>query len=205
MIGCREHININAPLPNGFRTELIGFNKMKVHGKGSVKDFESILQNIEYQNELFTPTPGKRKVHISIAEEKTKLQSDFWVVIRMEPNKKPVITLQGCKDINASPKRLREIGVPLCSNFNITYHGCSSSMNSPVNTVELLDKAVVKVFTCWRGSHNVANRFNKSNYSLDRKEKERTKEERKYKERRKEAEKDRKKQKEKVKERKKKS
>ncbi|KAK3717508.1 hypothetical protein QZH41_016840, partial [Actinostola sp. cb2023] len=145
LIGCREHININTPLPVGFRSELISFNKMKVHGTGSASDFETILKNIEYQNELFTPTEGKRKVHIDVTEEKTKTQSNMAVSITLEPNTKPLITVQGCVDKRVSAKRLMEIGIPLCSNLHITYQGCKPSMKSPVNTVELLDRAVVKV------------------------------------------------------------
>lgn len=68
---------------------------MKVHGSGSPKDFESILQNVEYQNELLTPTEGRRKVRITVTEKSTKLASDFTVIVRMEKNKKPVITVLG--------------------------------------------------------------------------------------------------------------
>lgn len=37
------------------------------------------------------------------------------------------------------------MGVPLCSNLEIVYDGCEPRMNSPVNTVKLLDRAVIKV------------------------------------------------------------
>jgi len=145
MIGCREHINIDTSLPKGFRSELVGFNKMKIHGVGSAKDFEYILKNIEYQNELFTPTEGSRKIHVSITEKTTNFNKEFTETVELDRNDKPVITVEGCKEVKVTKRRLRDIGVPVCSKLKINYHGCKPKMNTPVNTVKLLDRAVVKV------------------------------------------------------------
>lgn len=143
MFGCREHININTPLPKGFKSKLIGSNTMKVYGRGKPQEFETILQNIEYQNELFTPTLGVRKIKILPVQENTALQP-ITITIRIERNDKPVITVKGCADNAVELKHLKEIGVPVCSTFTIDYQGCKPS-DSPVNGVKLLDQAVVKV------------------------------------------------------------
>lgn len=143
MFGCREHININTPLPKGFKSELIGSNTMKIYGRGKPQDFENILQNIEYQNELFTPTLGERKIKILPVQENMALQPTT-ITIRIERNDKPVITVKGCADNAVELKHLKAIGVPVCSTFTIDYKGCKSS-NSPVNGVKFLDEAVVKV------------------------------------------------------------
>ena len=144
VVGCKEHINVDGPLPENFSAETIDFGNIEITGQGSVADFEAALQNIIYINERMVPTPGKRSVKVLSMFNKVPLAT-VSVDISVAENTRPVIIVRGCKNIAAKKTYLKETGVPLCKYLEIDYEGCEAEDDSPVNGVHYLDAAVVKV------------------------------------------------------------
>ncbi|XP_001632442.2 calsyntenin-2 [Nematostella vectensis] len=144
LMGCREHINIGTSLPHGFTATMPRFNTMVIKGTGRPVDFQKILQNLEYQNDLFTPTSGVRNFQIDTTQNGVKLEK-ISVDIELEKNTKPKIVLIGCGDVQADEERIAGVGVPVCRTLTLRFEGCKAKRESPVNNVMFLDEAVIKV------------------------------------------------------------
>lgn len=149
MIGCKEHVNVDGPLPPNFSAETLDFGNVRISGVGSPDDFIKAMQSIVYINERMMPTPGKRSVVIlSMFNEKPL--ATISVDINVAGNTRPVIVIEGLDaDIGLNwgkRKVVKEKGLRIFDSLEIDYDGCPrDDEDSPVDKVRFLDKAVVKV------------------------------------------------------------
>lgn len=148
MVGCKEHVKVDGPLPGKFSSETIDFATIRISGMGAPDDFVKALQRVVYINERLVPTPGKRSVMIMAMFNETPLQT-INVDINVAGNTRPVIVVQGLDaDIGLNwMKRnvLREKGQRIFETLEITYEGCEKEEDSPVDKGRLLDMALVRV------------------------------------------------------------
>ena len=148
MVGCKEHVKVDGPVPGKFSAETIDFATIRISGMGAPDDFVKALQHIVYINERLVPTPGKRSVMIMATFNATPLQT-VNVDINVAGNTRPVIVVQGLDaDIGLNwMKRdvLREKGQRIFETLEITYEGCEKEEDSPVDKARLLDMAIVTV------------------------------------------------------------
>lgn len=145
---CREHVNVEGPLPGNFSANTVNFNVIEVSGEGTPEEFIKVLQNVVYVNERLMPTPGIRSVNISAKVNNDKLE-DVIIDVSVAGNTRPVIVVKGLdSDIDVKwDKRslLKERGVRVFDTLEIEYYGCESDEETPVDKVRYLDTALVTV------------------------------------------------------------
>lgn len=148
MIGCKEHVNVDGPLPPNFSAETIDFGTVHIAGVGAPDDFIKALQNVVYINERMIPTPGKRSVVILSMFNEVPLAT-ITVDITVAGNTRPVIVIEGLDaDIGLNwekRKIVKEKGLRIFDSLEIEYEGCEKDDDSPVDKVRFLDAAVVRV------------------------------------------------------------
>lgn len=155
---CREHVNVEGPLPENFFAKTIDFGQIEISGEGTPEDFVKVLNNVVYVNERLVPTPGKRTLKISTKINQEKL-ADIRVAINVAGNTRPVIVVKGLdSDIDLSWEKrnlLKETGLQIFDTLEIEYDGCEIDDETydgreiddgtPVDKVRYLDRAVVTV------------------------------------------------------------
>lgn len=150
MIACKEHVNVDGPLPGKFSAETIDFGNIRIFGVGAPDDFVKALQRVVYINERMVPTPGKRTVMILSMFNEAPLAT-ITVDINVAGNTRPVIVISGLdSDIGLNwekRKILKEKGLRIFDfdTFEIEYEGCEKEEDSQVDKVRFLDSAVVTV------------------------------------------------------------
>ncbi|XP_015759200.1 PREDICTED: LOW QUALITY PROTEIN: calsyntenin-1-like [Acropora digitifera] len=145
---CREHVNVEGPLPGNFSAKTVNFNAIEVSGEGTPEEFIKVLQNVIYINERLMPTPGIRSVNISAKVNDEKLE-DVTINLSVAGNTRPVIVVKGLdSDIDVKwdkRKLIKERGVHVFDSLEIEYYGCESDEETPIDKVRYLDAALVTV------------------------------------------------------------
>lgn len=149
VVGCKEHVNVDGPLPPKFSAKTIDFGSIAISGEGSPSDFIKTLQSLVYINERMVPTPGKRSVIIE-AKFNEKSLATVSVDITVAGNTRPVIIVEGLDaDIGLNwekRKVVKEKGLRVFDSLEINYDACPrDEEDSPIDKVRFLDEAVVKV------------------------------------------------------------
>lgn len=148
MIGCKEHVNVDGPLPPNFSAEVIDSKTVRIAGVGAPDDFIKALQSVVYVNERMMPTPGKRTVMILSMFNHMPLAT-INVDVNVAANTRPVLVVQGLDaDIGLNwekRKIVKEKGLRIFDSVEIEYDGCKKDEDTPVDKVRLLDEAVVRV------------------------------------------------------------
>ena len=158
MIGCKEHVNVDGPLPPKFLAKIIDFGSIAITGEGSPSDFIKALQSLVYINERMVPTPGKRSVIIE-AKINEKPLATITVDINVAGNTRPVIIVEGLDaDIGlnwAKRKVVKQKGLRVFDSLEIDYDACPRDDEfSPIDKVRFLDEAVVKVKPAFKKGEN---------------------------------------------------
>jgi len=148
VIGCKEHVNVEGPLPGKLSAEAIDFGTVRISGVGTPDDFVKTLQHLVYINERMTPTPGKRSVMILSMFNEMPLAT-INVDINVAGNTRPVMVIEGLDSdigLNWEKRRIvKEKGLHIFDTLEIEYEGCSKEEDTPVDKVRFLDAAVVTV------------------------------------------------------------
>lgn len=148
VVACKEHVNVDGPLPPNFSAEAIDFGTVKITGVGTPDDIVKALQSIVYVNERMIPTPGKRSVMILSLFNQMPLAT-VTVDINVAGNTRPVLVIQGLDadiGLNWEKRRvLKEKGLRIFDSVEIEYESCEKGDDTPVDKVRLLDQAVVRV------------------------------------------------------------
>ena len=147
VVGCKEHVSVEGPLPGKFSADTIDFGTIRISGMGAPDDFVKALQHIVYINQRLAPTPGKRSVMIIAMFNETPLQT-INVDINVAGNTRPVLVLGGLDadiGLNWMKKNvLSQKGLQIFKTLEINYAGCEKEEDSPVDKARLLDMALVR-------------------------------------------------------------